>query len=40
LRTIGRLLGRPLDGSDDLLDVRLALRALDLGLRAEATPPR
>lgn len=40
LRTIGRLLGRPLDGSDDLLDVRLALRALDLGLRAEAAPPR
>ncbi len=32
LRTTGRLLDRSLDGSDDLLDLRLALRALDLGL--------
>lgn len=32
LRTTSRLLGRSLDGTDDLLDLRLALRALDLGL--------
>ena len=32
LRTTGRLLARSLDGSDDLLDLRLALRAIDLGL--------
>lgn len=32
LHTVGRLLGRPLVGSDDLLDIRLALRAMDLHL--------
>ncbi len=39
LRAIARLLGRSLDGTDDLLDLRLSLRAVDLGLVGSGTDP-